>query len=251
MLIDKRIHEALLPATTAHVLQDKDVFLYRSYLYTRSGDPELSRPLVVAFKGKLYVKFPSNYNVLKSATGVEVGEITHTWTDVHFATCWDCRRYSCLKPEYVLAPDSEDTERILATYARADALARQITPPHHWRSTPHDDYQACKYICLNKTNDQAYFLKRTKPFIMHSAHSIDETIQQHMYTLPDTFKMRTLNLDNLPKTSKVSDWNNVTFIEELKEMLTLDPKCKHWNTLRNSSRYIALETTTDPQGGQR
>ena len=251
MLIDKRVHEALLPGTTAHVLQDKDVFLYRSYLYTRSADPELSRPLVVVFKGKLYAKFPKNYNVLKSATGVKVGEIKHTWTDFHFATCWDCRRYSCLKPEYVLAPDSEETVRILAIHARADALSSTISTPTRWRSTPHDDYQACKYICLNKSNERTYFVKRTTPFIEHSAHSIGEAMQQHMYTLPDTFMVRNLDLNNLPKTSKVSDWNNVTFIDELKKMAALDQKCKHWNTLRNSSRYIALETTTDPKEGQK
>jgi hypothetical protein len=70
MLVDKRIHQALLPSTTPHPLKDEDVLQYRSYLYTKST----SERSVVSFKGNLYVKFPFTYAVLTSDAGnVETG----------------------------------------------------------------------------------------------------------------------------------------------------------------------------------
>jgi hypothetical protein len=72
MLIDKRVHQSLLPHETPHALKDEDVLQYRSYLYTKST----SERSVVSFKGNLYVKFPFTYAVLTSDAGnVETGEL--------------------------------------------------------------------------------------------------------------------------------------------------------------------------------
>jgi hypothetical protein len=195
MLIDKRIHQVLLPLTP-NALKDQDVLQYRSYLYTISEHSEHSKHPVVSFKGKLYVKFPSNYSVLNSAAGVRTGEVKHNFKDTCFATCWDCRRYSCLKADYLVRPDSDDTIRILALHAQPDALSNKIITNPTWPSTPHEDLEACKYICLDTTNGRAHFVKRMMPFIEHSAHSIDEKIQEHMYTLPNIFQDTDIDPDN-------------------------------------------------------
>lgn len=248
MSVDKRIQQVLLPNATPHALKDEDVFQYRSYLYIISEPSEHSKHSVVSFKGKLYVKFPSNYSILQWAGGFHTGEVKSKFQATYFATCWDCRRYSCLKPDYLLPPDSASTIRILAAHAQPDALSQTINTPANWPSTPHDDLEACKYICLDTANlGRAHFVNITTPFIDHSAHSIIGQKQEHMFTLPDIFRDNEIDPDVMPHIPKVDDWNDVKFKDELKPMISLDEKCKLWNKLRNSSRYIATQHKQDPK----
>ena len=250
MSVDKRIQQVLLPNETPHALKDEDVFQYRSYLYIISEHSEHSKHSVVSFKGKLYVKFPSNYSILKRAGHVRTGEVKSKFEATYFATCWDCRRYSCLRPDYLLPPDSASTIRILALHAQPDALSQKITvDTTRWPSTPHDDLEACKYICLDTANlDRAHFVNVTTPFIDHSAHSIIGQKQEHMFTLPDIFRDDDIASANMPQMAKFDDWNDVKFKDDiLKPLLGLDQKCKLWNKLRNSSRYIATQHKPDPK----
>jgi hypothetical protein len=255
MLIDKRIQQALLPRETPHVLKDEDVLLYRSYLYTISEHSQDLSYAVVSFKGKLYVKFPINYCVLKNTAGVEeAGEVTPNFKNTYFATCWDCRTYSCMRPDYVRTADSDDTITLLATYAQPGALSGQIIPKADWPSTPHDDLEACKYICRDTASAPpllGHFVQRVIPFIEHSAHSIIGQKQEHMFTLPDIFRNDNIEPGLMPSivvVPKVDDWNDVKFKDDLQKMIDDDKKdaqCKLWNKLRNSSRYIATKHSKD------
>ena len=247
MLVDKRIHQALLPNTTPHPLKDEDVLQYRSYLYTKNP----SEHSVVLFKGNIYVKFPIDCGVLKTSTGdIKTGKVTLNFENIYFATCWDCRTYSCMRPDYVRTADSDDTIRLLAAYAQPGALSGQIISKADWPSTPHDDLEACKYICLDTANARAHFVQRMTPFIEHSVHSITEQKQAHMFTLPDIFRNDNIDPVQMPSIPKVDDWNDVKFKDDLQKMIDDDNKdaqCKLWNKLRNSSRYIATQHIPDPK----
>jgi hypothetical protein len=248
LLIDKRMHKALLPNIQSHTVKDCDVLQYRSYLYLVSKDIQQLRHAVVSLQGKLYVKFPSTYAVLNSSTGsVETGEVIHNFEKTHFATCWDCRRYSCLRPEYLLVPDSDTITHILLTNTPPEALYRNIAAPGNWRSTAHDDLDTCKYICRNTRID--YFHARLFPFIEHSTSSITYANQATMYTLPDMFLLERDAHFDIPEMAKVDDWNDVKFISDIVDEEDVDEECKLWNKLRNSSKYIATEHTADPQDG--
>jgi len=186
--------------------------------------------------------------VLNSSTGsVETGEVIHNFEKTHFATCWDCRRYSCLRPEYLLVPDSDTITHILLTNTPPEALYRNIAAPGNWRSTAHDDLDTCKYICRNTRID--YFHARLFPFIEHSTSSITYANQATMYTLPDMFLLERDAHFDIPEMAKVDDWNDVKFISDIVDEEDVDEECKLWNKLRNSSKYIATEHTADPQDG--
>ena len=161
------------------------------------------------------------YAVLKIGMDYQTGNVNLTEKETYFATCWDCSTYICLKPDYIHVADSADMIRILTTNAAPTSLLRKINVnPLQWPSTPHDDPEACKYIHLNTTNNQAYFLKRTIPFIEHTAHLIRENAQERMYTLSDTFKAEGLHIDNMPGMDPKGEWNDVQFIEQLKNAET-------------------------------
>jgi hypothetical protein len=154
----------------------------------------------------------------------------------------------------VLPPDSASTINILAMHAHSDALSQKIIPPANWPSTPHDDLEACKYICLDIANvRRAHFVNRTTPFIEHSAHSTIEQKQEHMFTLPDIFRNDAIDPGLMPSivvVPKVDDWNDVKFKDDLQKMIddcNEDAQCKLWNKLRNSSRYIATQHIPDPK----
>jgi len=247
LLIDKRMHKALLTGIQPHGVKDCDVLQYRSYLYLVSKDTEQLRHSVVSLQGKLYVKFPSTYAVLNCITGsVETGEVKYDFNNTHFATCWDCRRYSCLRPEYLLVPDSDAIRHILLMNTPFDALSRNIVVPANWRPTPHDDLDACKYVCRDTSEDRDYFQKTLFPFIEHSTSSIRDFHQLRMYTLPDMFFLQAPSEDNMPHMAKVDDWNDVKFVDVIMAHPDFNEECKLWNKLRNSSRYIAMETIDDP-----
>jgi hypothetical protein len=62
--------------------------------------------------------------------------------------------------------------------------------------------------------------------------------------LPDIFEDKNIDPDNMPSIPKITDWNDVKFKEDLKTC-PHDQKCKLWNKLRNSSRYIATKHRKD------
>lgn len=68
-----------------------------------------------------------------------------------------------------------------------------------------------------------------------------------MFTLPDIFRDDEIDPDKMPQMSKVDDWNDVKFKDEIKTMMLTDETCKLWNKLRNSSRYIATQHKPDPK----
>jgi hypothetical protein len=69
-----------------------------------------------------------------------------------------------------------------------------------------------------------------------------------MFTLPDIFRDDEIATANMPQMAKVDDWNDVKFKDDiLKPLLNEDQKCKLWNKLRNSSRYIATQHKQDPK----
>jgi len=230
LLIDKRMHEALLTHKKKHAVKELDVLHYRSYIFLVSTDTKNSQHSVLSLKDKLYVKFP----LQKSDDFVEK----------YFATCWDCRRYSCLKPDYLLSPDSAETIQILTTQENSEALFKQITTNNSWLSTPHDDLNACKYICLD-TDNRFYFKKKMIPFIEHSALLIKNVEQQHMYTLPDIFRKDNITNDNILSISQKDKWTDENFINDFLNSNDLEGKCKLFNKLRNSSRYIVTNPDED------
>ena len=244
MLIDKRLHQSLLPEKILHPLNDEDVLQYRSYLYITSDNDHS----VVSFKDKVYVKFPKNYCVLKIGTDVHTDHIQLIQHDVYFATFFDCRRYSCLKPDYRVRPDSDSTIKILDGYAQPDALSKKILRYAEWPSIPHDDADACKYVCRWVTDKSTTYVRTLRSFIEHSTSVITEKIQKHMYTLPDIFKSVDINEANMPGMEanlKVHEsWYNMTFKDELKNAKEYQ-RNELWNRLRNSSRYIATDMDTD------
>lgn len=166
------------------------------------------------------------------------------FVEKYFATCWDCRRYSCLKPDYLLSPDSAETIQILTTQENSEALFKQITTNNSWLSTPHDDLNACKYICLD-TDNRFYFKKKMIPFIEHSALLIKNVEQQHMYTLPDIFRKDNITNDNILSISQKDKWTDENFINDFLNSNDLEGKCKLFNKLRNSSRYIVTNPDED------
>ena len=250
MLVDKRIQQALFPTDKAHMESDDNVLQYRSYLYTQRA----SKHLVVFFKGNVYVKFPQTHSIFKTTRKNEADEdvvvfqagetIVQTGYN-YFATCCDCRTYSCLKPEYLLSPDSAETTAILTEHAQSDALLRKITlDSTHWPSTPHNDLEACKYICLD--GEQSFSLKTLHPIIHHSVLSITEAVQNDMYTLPDMFK-QPVNVDALPSMQKVDDWNDTSFVGNLRAADSRERETVLWNKLRNSSKYV-MTTSNNANG---
>jgi len=227
LLIDKRMHQALLTDKKQHPVKELDVLHYRSYIFLVSTDTKNSQNSVLSLKDKVYVKYP-----LQEVDSSEKN---------YFATCWDCRTYSCLKPEYLLSPDSIETIQILTDRANSEALFKKIKTNDNWPSTAHDDLEACKYICRDTTNKRAYFEEKLDPFIKHSTSSITENEQKFMYTLPDIFKRHNIVLDDYNSKLKVDEWNDLEF---LKEFLRVDltTKSKLMNKLRNSSKYIVTNS---------
>ena len=110
-----------------------------------------------------------------------------------------------LSPDYLVAPDSQDMIGFLKTHAEADALSSKITLPDNWLSTPHDDLDACKYVCLERSKNLEYWTFRPSAFRKHSANDISEEIQKYMYTLPDIFKKTMIKkLPGVPLNSKTT-----------------------------------------------
>jgi hypothetical protein len=250
MLIDKRLHQSFLSMHHPHALTDKDVLQYRSYLYIISDHTTYSTLLVVSFKGNVYVKFPRTYSVLRAGNAIKTGLMVSKSEPQYFATCFDCRRYSCLKPNYLLIPDSQDMIDLMKMHAEAEALSKLINLPDNWPSTPHDDMDALKYVCMIQFDDHpeklSYWKYKPRAFIEHSANDISEEMQEYMYTLPDIFRNRALsNLPGVACPPKVHySWWDMTFSKQWRTSKSL-ARNELWNNLRNSSRYIATETEED------
>jgi hypothetical protein len=104
MLVDKRIAQKFLHTTSWHELSDDDHILYQSYLF-------LLRPssdMLVLFRKQLYIKFPTDYAVIRDGDGFQTGKITLKTKDYKYATCFDTRTYSCAQPKLQRKADSQD-----------------------------------------------------------------------------------------------------------------------------------------------
>jgi hypothetical protein len=245
LMIDKRIQRTLLPGKTPIIVKDDQVLQHRSYLYTI----QKCEHQVVSWKGIFFVKFPMTHAVLKSGVSIVTGHVKFEHQDTFFATCWNCRTYGCLKQEYIHVADSKDLIQVLQTKADSDSLLHQIRiDTTRWPSIPHDDVEACKYVSLDPATDLTYAECPVHPIIWHATHLVEYTAQTHMHTLPDTFKKGELDPTDLPGMDPKGEWNDVQFTKKLADAPSEEIKCKLWNNLRNSSRYIATKTTLDAKG---
>ena len=199
----------------------------------------------------MYLKFPSSHAVLrqKHSSDIIAGKVTHDNKKLYFATCWDCRGYSCLKPNYIRTRDSQETMDCLVKYCETDSLVTKIDRTKlPWSSTLHvvDKMDVCKY-CQPATIGNLF------PFIEHSVYGISHKAQNWMFTLPDVFKDEQTDGDELRvcQIPKIAEWNNEKFIDKLELLyeevneeteLDNDKLFKLWNKLRNSSKYIATQT---------
>jgi hypothetical protein len=104
ILVDKRIVEKFLLTVSWRELTDNEYLLYRSYLYLISP----STDVLVLFRKQLYIKFPTEYDVVRDSDGYQTGKITIETKEYKYATCFDTRTYSCAQPKLQCKADSQD-----------------------------------------------------------------------------------------------------------------------------------------------
>ena len=237
MLVDKRIHNVLVQVGAEQMMQDGEVIQYRSYVYTKNAISSC----VISFKGNLYVKFPSNYGVMQDASrSVHTGEVKNTEMQTIFATCFDCRTYNCMKPDYIRPVDSQYTMDIIFNHL-SENLRKSHLRSKSWPSTSSDDLYTSRYVFVTGEEKKGVQSLDVKPCLMEPTclDSLDSwsTKYKYMYSLPDFFKVR-----RLKKTAVKYEW--VAGLEYLNILRRLD-KVDLMQRLRKSSKYIPATAIDD------
>lgn len=233
MLVDKRIHNALVHVEAEKMMQDGEVFQYRSYVYTKN---EISS-CVISFKGDLYVKFPSNYSVMQHKNIKETGEVKNTDAETIFATCFDCRTYSCMKPEYMLLLDSEYTRNVLQNHS-PEKLRKCMLDLPTWPSTPSDNLDTSLHI-LRVEGTRVKDLVVVPCLNTPTCPAWSERSYHHMYSLPDFYRV-----ERLIQTAAKDNW--VAGLE-YEGILQKAERYDLMRRLRKSTKYIPAASRDNPQ----
>jgi hypothetical protein len=108
-MLDKRIVSKFLPPNLFVQEQEEvpfikggincavNVLLHRSYLYLVNP----STDMLVCFRKQLSncIKFPQDYAVIRTSQGYQTGRIQVLETLHQYATSFDTRTYSCVRPK--------------------------------------------------------------------------------------------------------------------------------------------------------
>jgi hypothetical protein len=183
MLVDKRIAQKFLHTTSWHELSDDDHILYQSYLF-------LLRPssdMLVLFRKQLYIKFPTDYAVIRDGDGFQTGKITIKTKDYQYATCFDTRTYSCAQPKLQRKADSQDFMNMIQECT--DAPKSRFNSKT-WPSTNELTEDSKSWIYQK---DRKVMLSLPVESVIERELNCGDVLtpedQQNMYTLPDYFSL--------------------------------------------------------------
>jgi hypothetical protein len=119
MLVDKRIVSKFLPTNLPVQEQDEvllseikdaaNVLLHCLYLYLMTP----SSNMLVSFRKQLYIKFPQDYTVIRTEHGYATGQIFTKTIEHKYATCFDTRTYSCVRPTLERKADSAEMMQMI------------------------------------------------------------------------------------------------------------------------------------------
>lgn len=235
MLVDKRIVSKFLPNCSWCDTKPQDsVLLYRSYLYLLTPVTDM----LVCFRKQLYIKFPQEYAVIRTQDTYATGPIRMA-TKLHkYATCFDTRTYSCIRPKLLRKADSPDMMQMI-TECTGGALS--LFPPVAWPSTNDMTEQSKSWIY--QKDRKVMISKWVSSVILKDLDSsTDLTMedQQNMYTLPDLFS-RDTHKESAVIAFCASDGRSKeqTWTENIEDWNPDKDKIDMWVTLRCTTRTIA------------
>jgi hypothetical protein len=184
MLVDKRIVEKFLLTMSWCGLPDNEHLLYRSYLF-------LLRPstdMFVIFRNQLYIKFPTEYAVIRDSDGYKTGKIAIETKEYKYATCFDTRTYSCAQPKLQDKADSQDFMNMIQECTNTP---RSLFDTKAWPST--NELTEQLKIWIYQTDRKVMISKLVSSVIQRDLKcGTVLTLQekQNMYTLPDYFSLK-------------------------------------------------------------
>jgi hypothetical protein len=231
MLLDERLAAKILSQHSDKVyVLEKEVLLYRSYLYMK----EEHACMVVCFRKQLYIKFPHNYAVIRNGNDYLAGQMQHSSSVRTYGTCFDTRTYSCVPTKLTQRADSREMMELLKTYSATPNLSIQ------WASTSNMKSDCCSWMYEQDRTPMSRNPVTFETLEDNEQNVLSEQDQQEMYTLPDLF---TLRPDKIDRIGMYSDKNNVTpekWRENIQEWKAKDKQEQKrlWIALRCTTRRI-------------
>jgi hypothetical protein len=188
MRVDTRIVQRFLEEVSARELNDDDQICYRSYLYLKTE----STDVLVRFRNELYIKFPTDYAIIRNEGGYETGLIKTYFKEHKYATCFDTRTYSCAQTKLQRKADSVE---FMAMIQECTNEPKSTFDEQSWPSTK--ELTECSKSWIYQENRKVMLCKEVSAVIEQTlAQDCDGNCaltvedQQHMYTLPDYFSKK-------------------------------------------------------------
>jgi hypothetical protein len=244
MLVDKRIVEKFLLQMPCRELSDNENLLYRSYLF-------LMRPstdMLVLFRKQLYIKFPTDYAVIRDGESYKTGKIKTEPKEYKYATCFDTRTYSCAQPKKQRKADSQDFMTMISecTNTPTSLFDRKI-----WPSTNELTEQSKSWIYQT---DRKVMISKLVSSIIERDLECDSVLtlneQKNMYTLPDYFSLKSDKIGDVQakcqheKIVNSHAWS--TDIKQWKQTSSLADNVDNWIALRCTTKTISCNNELLP-----
>jgi hypothetical protein len=138
--------------------------------------------MLVCFRKQLYIKFPPDYVVIRTEHGYATGQISTKTIDYTYATCFDTRTYSYVRPRLERKADSADMMQMIQQCTNETQSC--FTWPSTTELTEHSKswiYKIDRNVMISKWVSSV-ILKD-----LETSTNLTQTDQQNMYTLPDLF----------------------------------------------------------------
>jgi hypothetical protein len=205
MRVDERIVQKFLHEQPATEVNDNAQIMYRSYLYLLDKKTDL----LVRYKKQTYIKFPTDYAIIRTDHGFQTGQIETNMVDHEYATCLDTRTYSCAQPELQRKADSQEFMDMIeeCTDTLKSNFQRQ-----NWPSTDNASKNTQSWIYQDGTKGmlQKEVLAVIKEELKCLGHVLTIDEQRHMYTLPDYYNTTPQKIKDIQSKCTVSDKDSWT-----------------------------------------
>jgi len=249
MCVDERIVQKFLCEQAATEVNDNAFVMYRSYLYLLLPKTDL----LVRWKKQTYIKFPTDYAIIRTDPGFETGKIEIDMINHNFATCFDTRTYSCAQSKLQRKADSQE---FMDMIVECTGTPQSNFDRRNWPSTNNASENTQSWIYRDAA--KVLLEKQVLPIIhekldcMGHVLKIDE--QKHMYTLPDYYNTTSQKIEDIKSkctvaakdswTVDISTWKDAD--EDAEE--DYHTSIHNWIKLRCNTKSIANGTMNLQQG---
>jgi hypothetical protein len=227
-----------LEEVSARELNDDDQICYRSYLYLKTE----STDVLVHFRNELYIKFPTDYAIIRNEGGYETGLIKTYFKEHKYATCFDTRTYSCAQPKLQRKADSVE---FMAMIQECTNTPKSTFDEQSWPSTKELTewskswiYQENRKVMLCK--EVSAVIEQTLAQDCDGNCGLTVEDQQNMYTLPDDFsKKQNKIIDIESKCQSPEIVNPHSWTIDISQWP--DASVDQWISLRCTTKTIAYQ----------